>query len=147
MFELTVTIAISASSFFLFCYWFRYTCQLILSAATAQDYSTGVAQAHQLCFQEARQGLSDGTLALDRLKDMLDRDYAVVSRLMNQIDGGSSGMERHMMATLYRLTSVRYQVGHRISTAAARQALEEMARVVAYLANSIGECAATSAAA
>ena len=47
MIELIASITITAGSVLLFCYWFRYTCFLILSAQTVREYATSVAQANQ----------------------------------------------------------------------------------------------------
>ena len=143
MMETLVTAAVTVSSIFLFCYWFRYTCQLILSAATSRDYFTSVAQVHQLGFLEARQQLGQGALDLDRLKSMLDRDYAVLARLMENADG----VEQRMLAVHYSLAGAWYKASRSVSPAAARKALQEMSSVVAYFANSFGEAAAASAAA
>src|ERR1700733_2774435 len=114
MLESAVTVAISVSSLLLFCYWFRYMCRLILSAATSEDYATNFAQAHRLCFQEAQARLSDAAIDFEGLKEMLDRDYAVLARLMIHADNAPGGIERHMLAAHYRLASFWYGAGGRI---------------------------------
>jgi hypothetical protein len=146
MIELSVTIAITVSSILLFCYWFRYMCLLILSAATPRDYATSVAQAHQLGFQKAQAQLG-AALELDGLKDILDHDYAVLARLMNRADDAQGGIERRMLAIHYRLAAVAYRASSRISASAARKALQEMSMVVSYYANFVGEAAASPSAA
>jgi hypothetical protein len=145
MIERLVTVTISVSSILLFCYWFRYVCRLTLSAATSEDYATNVAQAYQLCFPEAQLRLSHGATELDWLKEMLDRDYAVVAPLVNRNQDAQGGTERRMLLVHYRLTSVWYRVTRHISAKAARRALEEMSLVVAFFANSIGEASASAA--
>jgi hypothetical protein len=147
MFELVVTVGISVSSTLLFCYWFHYTCRLILSAATSQDYATNFAHAQHLCFQEVQLQLSHGATDLGGLKEMLDRDYAALTRLMHHAENAPIGIERHMLAIHYRIAAVWYKASGGASVSAARKALEEMSLVVAHFANSMGECAATSAAA
>ena|SRR5580658_3364449 len=147
MFETLITVTMSLSSILLFCYWFRYTCRLILSAATSQDFATGIAQAQRLCFREAQLQLRRGATELDQLRDMLDHDYATLARLMNQAGGMQEGIERRMLAVHYHLTAAWYRFCSTISTSAARLALEEMSLVVAHFANSLGEAAASSAAA
>jgi hypothetical protein len=147
MFEAAVTVTMTVSSVLLFCYWFRYTCRLILSAATSQDFATGVAHAHRLCYQEAQLGLQHPATDLDRLKDMLDHDYATLARLLKQAEGTQDGIERRMLAVHYRLATVWYRSCRTISASAARMALEEMSMVVAHFANSLGEAAASPAAA
>jgi hypothetical protein len=143
MMETLVTVAITVSSIFLFCYWFRYTCQLILSAATSRDYATSVAQAYQLGFLGVQQRLRQDALELDVVKHMLDNDYAVLARLMEN----AAGIEQRMLAIHYSLAATWYKASRSVSPAAARKALEEMSTVVAYFANSLGEATAASAAA
>jgi hypothetical protein len=145
MMESIVTVTITVGSMLLFCYWFRYTCHLILSAATARDYAMNVAQAHHLCYQDARRQLSYGA-ALDPLKEMLDRDYVVLADLMNHAEDAQTKVERRMLATHYRLMAAWYEASNKISPASARKALEEMSNVLAYFANSIGEAAVSPAA-
>jgi len=147
MFELVVTLTMTVSSILLFCYWFRYACRLILSAATSQDYATNVARTHQLCFQEAQLRLSHGAGELGRVKAMLDRDYAVVAGLMSQAGDAHAGIERRMLAIHYHLAAACYRASRGISASAARGALEEMSLVVQHFANSIGEAAVSAAAA
>jgi hypothetical protein len=147
MIETVVTATITVSSILLFCYWFRYTCQLILSAATSRDYATNVARAHQLGFQQAQVQLSQDAPELDRLKSMLDRDYAVLTRLMDQATDAPAGIERHMLAIHYRLESMCYRATASVSASAASKALEQMSMVVAHFANSLGEAAAAPSAA
>jgi hypothetical protein len=147
MLELVITVTMSVSSILLFCYWFGYACRLILSATTSQDYATNVAQAHRLSFQEAQLRLSRGPMELNGLKEMLDRDYAVLARLMNHAEDAHAGVERRMLAIHYSLAAACYRASSGISIAAARRALEEMSMVVAYFANSIGEASASAAAA
>ena len=78
MLELVATGIITASSIFLFGYWFRYTCFLILSAKTTRDYAAEVAMANQLGFLEVQSQLCQNVPQLDRLRDSLDRDYSVL---------------------------------------------------------------------
>jgi hypothetical protein len=147
MFEAIITISMTFGSFLLFCYWFRYTCHLIVSAATTSDFAASVAQAHQLGFREAQLSLSQGGMELDRLKGMLDHDYATLIRLLDQTQGAQDGIERRMLAINYSLAAVWYKTSSGISTSAARMALQEMSMVVAHFAGSLGEASAVGAAA
>jgi hypothetical protein len=145
MAETIITATIMVSSILLLGYWFRFTCHLILSAATSQDYATNVARAHQLCYLEAQRRLTEGEMQLGLLKEMLDRDYDVVARLLGNVGGSQAGIERRMLEIHYSVMGAWYQVSSRISTSAAHAALEEMSNVVAYFANSVGEAAASPA--
>lgn len=148
MTELITTAVITVSSVLLFGYWFRYTCLLILSTKTTQDYASEVAAANQLGFLVVQSQLRTNSTEFDKLRGQLDRDYAVLTRLLSQTatqDG--SGAETRMLAINYRLMSAWYGVSSRFSAAAARRALDEMSMVVAHFANVMGEQAACSAAA
>jgi hypothetical protein len=144
--ESIATIVIMAGSVLLFAYWFRYTCLLMLHTRTARDYAREVATANQLSFANLESQLCEPNADLDGLRQALDRDYALVTRLLNEVADGQSGIEQKMLAFNYRLAGIRYQVAQRFSAQSARQALEEMSLVVAHFANSLGEATATAAA-
>jgi len=148
MIELLATTLITLSSVALFGYWFRYTCLLILSTKTAQDYAGQVAAANQLGFLEVRAQLQTNASNLDRLRDALDRDYAVLSGLLKKAGSlEQSALEKRMLETNYRVMHAWYGVSRHFSAAAAARALDEMSQVVAHFANVMGESAACSAAA
>src|SRR3954462_2652271 len=87
MIELIATITITVSSVLLFGYWFRYTCLLILSTKTVRDYASDVAAANQLAFVEIQSQLRGASPELDRLRQLLDRDYAVLTSLLKHTSG------------------------------------------------------------
>jgi hypothetical protein len=144
MMELIATIIITASSVLLFGYWFRYTCLLVLNTKTVRDYAGEIAAANQLGFLEVQAQLRVGSPELDRLRGLLDRDYAVLASLLKPKD---LGIETRMLEVNYRLMGAWYRVSSRFSASAALRALDEMSMVVAYFANTMGERAAASAAA
>ncbi len=150
MLELVATGIITASSIFLFAYWFRYTCLLILSAKTTRDYAVEVAAANQLGFLEVQSQLCEDVPQLDRLRDSLDRDYGVLVYLLKHASNATSGqetLEKRMLEINYRFMRAWYSVSRRFSPAAAARAIEEMSIVVAHFANSMGERSAATAAA
>ena len=150
MIELAATIIITLSSVLLFGYWFRYTCLLILSAKTTQDYASEVAAANQLGFLQVQSQLREGSAELGRLRHALDRDYAILLRLLETSAHSSeeeSSLERSMLGVNYRLTAAWFQVSNQFSSSVARRALEEMSMVVSHMANVMGERAAVGAAA
>jgi hypothetical protein len=145
MIEFTVTIGIMVASSLLFVYWFRFTCLLILSAKTAQDFAANVASAHHLSFPQIQVRLREATAgSFDGLKDSLDRDYAMVLQLMKQMEAGQSGIEQRMLSVHYFLTGVWYRTSARFSEKYGREALEQMSQVIAHFANSVGEAAAAA---
>jgi Skp family chaperone for outer membrane proteins len=150
MIELVATVVITVSSVLLFGYWFRYTCLLILSAKTTRDFAGEVATANQLGFLQVQSQLRESSADLDRLRDALDRDYAVLMRLLKQAGDSSSegsSIEKRMLEINYRLVGAWYRLSRQFSAAAARRALEEMSLVVEHFANLMGEQAASPSAA
>jgi hypothetical protein len=151
MLELIVTGGMTLGSLLLFGYWFRYTCILILSTKTVRDYAGAMAAAHQLSFVQVQVQLSASAAAnLDRLHQALDRDYAIVMRLLEQAGSsaqGQSSLEQWMLQTNYCLMGTWARVSLRFSRTAACRALDEMSQVVAHFANAMGELAAVPAAA
>ncbi len=151
MVEFLATVVIIASSMLLFGYWFRYTCLLILSARPTRDYASEVALANRLSVLEVQSRLRQMVPSdLDRLRDLLDRDYAVIRYLLKHAvrpANASSLLEMSMLAIDYRLMGAWYGAVRRVSAPIGCRALEEMSQVVAHFANAMGErVAATSAA-
>jgi hypothetical protein len=145
MIELLATVAIMISSVLLFAYWFRYTCLLILSAKTTRDYAMQVAADNGLSFVGVQSTLREaGAADLDRLHNLLDRDYALVGAMMSAVE---TGLETKMLEIDYRLARMWDRVSRNISAQSARQALEEMSMVVAHFANSVGEAEFSASAA
>jgi hypothetical protein len=147
MFELLATSVITLSSVALFGYWFRYVCLMILNTKTAQDYAGQVATANQLGFLGVRAALQSNAADLDRLRDVLDRDYEILSGLLKHAASEQSGLEKRMLETNYKLMHAWYAACSRFSPAAAARALDEMSQIVAHFANVMGESAVAGAAA
>lgn len=150
MIEVIVTGGMLFGSLFLFAYWFRYTCLLILSTKTARDYAVAIAEVHQLGFPEVQSRLRTcATANLERLHQSLDRDYAVIRQLLQDASSaqGQTALEMRMLHMNYNLMSGWARLCQRVSRSAACRALEEMSQVVAHFANAVGEVAAASAAA
>jgi hypothetical protein len=150
MIELIATVVITASSVLLFAYWFRYTCLLILSAKTARDYTSDIANSNRLVFPEVQAQLAQsGSPDLDKLRSALDRDYQVLRNLMKHMPAageGQSALETQMLAINYRLMGTWYGFTRHVSGSTAARALSEMSMVVAHFANVMGEQAASAAA-
>ena len=139
MIELVATVVITLSSVLLFGYWFRYTCLLILSAKTTQDFAAKVATANQLQFLEVQSQLQSQGTNLSLMQDALNRDYVTVCQLLKQAD--SNDMENRMLGVHFRMMNAWFSVSRQ------RGALEQMSQVVAHFANSLGEQAYSGAAA
>jgi hypothetical protein len=152
---LFASIVISAISLVLFIYWFRYTCVLILNAKGAKDYADKIADANQLNFVNARTQLitepSNGSAyaaqQLDRLHKSLDRDYKVVTYLLEHVANYSAGgrtLEQTILVVDFHIMRFCYWLVRPLSGALARRTLLEMASIVSHFANAIGERVAVS---
>lgn len=149
--EIAITVAIVAGSALLFVLWFRYTCLLILSAKTANNYAGDVAAANQLGFLDVQTRLREvSSVDLDPLHRALERDYSLITYLLKNAAHSSSeesSLETRMLEMYYGLMSAWYRAIKPISADAARSALEQMSSVVEHFANVMGERACAGAAA
>ena len=147
MVQTATTAVLMVGSLLLLGYWFRYTCLLILSAKTTRDYAAEVAEANQLSFLEVQARLRAEVPAvnLDNLHAALDRDYARITELLKAGSGQDLPLEDRMMQMNYRVTQMWYRATRRISSSAARNALDEMSMMVSHFANSMGERASSAA--
>jgi hypothetical protein len=142
MVELVATTTMTIGSALLFGYWFRFACLLILSTKTARDHTRAVAVANRLEFLEIQSQLHHPRADLERLRRLLDRDYAVLTSLLKDSSDCSPmecKTEMRMLKINYCLVSLRYELSRRFSMAAAARALKEMSLVVEYFANAMGE--------
>ena len=90
-------------------------------------------------FAFVKQQLSAGD-ALDPLQEALDRDYRVVSYLLNHAAAfGVESFERRLMLIDYSVMRVWYRLTRSAAPQHARRALSEMASILEYLAHSMGE--------
>jgi hypothetical protein len=145
-------------SLVLFVYWFRYTCLLILRDRAGRNYAGEFATANHLIFLRAKAILvDDGDLtagggrsvvrsrsafqALDKLEQSLDRDYKVVTYLLHNADEyyWYQPVVRFLLTLDFHLMRMCYRLLRGISQRAAKHVLLEMAKIVAYLAQSAGE--------
>jgi hypothetical protein len=140
-------VLIVAVSLLLLLYWFRYTCLLLLRTKPVRDYSKQVAAANQLRFVEVRGSLAMGEAVqpLDKLEQMLERDYRLVMYLMRHaanFRAGGSEIERRLLMLDFTIMKMVYRLSMHISPAQARHPLEEMTHIIAHFANAMGERAA-----
>lgn len=145
MFSSVVIIILSAA---MFAYWFRYSCVLILETSWSEDHAQAVAVQNGLQFGSIEEALSrsDSAEAMDRVRDLLDRDLGRVLGLLAKIpavqEAGRS-LECQMLMADYQCMKVWYSLTRSLSARQAQRALREMALVVGYIA---GECGNHSAA-
>ena len=127
-------------SIILFAYWFRYTCLLVLNVNRADEHAIRMAAANRLSFPEVQDRLrSNNVAALDRLYESLDRDFRMLNYLLNHAIGfDTRSVERRLLTLDYRVMQFWFHATRAVSTAQARRSLEEMSRVVTYLATQLG---------
>jgi len=139
-----VIIGISA---LMFCYWFRYTCSLILRTQSSQDYSQNVAAANRLSFLSVRDELSEAPKErLGDLQSMLDQDFEKLRYLIRHSGArdADSIPEEIILRIDYQGLKAFCWMGRHLAPGAARSALEEMSLIVGHFANSFGERTASA---
>jgi hypothetical protein len=135
---------ITAFSMALLLAWFRYSCGLILKAKPARDYAPEVAAANKLALLEVQHDLPNANerRALDLLRQKLERDYRLLSYLLDHspaLHTGNESFEQRMMMLDFKLMKAYYAMASKLSRSNARRALQEMTQVVCYFANTMGE--------
>lgn len=145
------SLIVLAISFVLFVYWFRYTCLLILSAKPARDYSQQVAEANGMAFPDVRRQLGNEPeiAQLHTLQASLERDYRILNYLLRHakdLEVNGVPIEQHMLAVDYQVMKMVDAASRRLGLSGSRRALREMADIVSYLAQVIGERTAVAAA-
>jgi cell division protein YceG involved in septum cleavage len=137
---------IVAFSLLMLVYWFRYTCLLLLNTKPVKDYSKQVAAANQLKVFEVQNRLESNANIehLDELKRLLDRDYQVIMYLMRHgANFKSAGYELNQRMCMLNYQLLKWVYGFsKSSYSPSRQRLLEMANVIVYFANLMGERAA-----
>jgi len=137
-----ISTIIFGSSFALFCYWFRYSCLLILAAETPHSYSEEVARANQLSFREVRSKLrKDDAGNLNNLHRCLERDFAIITYLLDHAATSSPDtfFEDAMLKAHYRIMNAWFQLTRGRLHHDASHALDEMSKVIRHFANALGE--------
>ena len=132
------SVLITAVSIVLLCYWFRYSCLLLLRNRSEQ--AAGIAD-DRFSFGQVREHLESAP-DLDPLRRSLERDYRIVTYLLQHTAGlGSQSLEDRLLQIDYRLMQRWYALTRTAAPRQARQALAEMAEVVACLAQKMGSAA------
>ena len=125
-------------------WWFRYACGLILKAKPARDYLRDVAAANELGVLDVQQDLASTSedRELDIIHGKLERDYHLLSFLIHHtptLKTGGENVEQRVMMVDFEVMKACYGLLSLLSGSRAKWALEEMAQVVCYFANALGE--------
>jgi len=146
-----VSVIMTGVSVCLFIYWLRYTCQLILSAKSARDYTRDVAEANNLLFLQVQEELAKvrERFDLDTLHTKLENDYRLLTYLLvhgPSFHANGDRLEQIMLMLNFRLLKAYYALICPVSVSIGKRALNEMTQVVGYFANRMGERSAYAAA-
>src|SRR5580698_11396604 len=129
------SVLIIAFSLVLFVYWFRYSCLLLLRRSA----ETPVVASDRFNYVAVQQGLKAG-LELDPLRQSLDRDYRVLTYLLEHAAGLElEQVEYRLLVLDYKMMQGWYRLTKSAAPQQARRALGEMADVVNVLVGRIGE--------
>lgn len=140
--QIVISSIIIAASIALFAYWFRYSCLLILSTQTTQDYTEEVAITSRLSVLEIQSRLEAGqSMPLHSALQAMEADFALVNRLLERVPGVEehlSAAEQMLLRLDYRIMSLWARVTEKINPAQARQALLEQCAIISHFANAAG---------
>ena len=119
---MVASILISVVSLVLLCYWFRYSCLLLLRSHA----------------QRPEQVPAEGDL--DPLRRAVERDYRLFTYLCRHAAGlAEQSIEERILILDYKVMRIWYRLTRTLAPTQARNALSEMAAVVAFLGQRIGE--------
>ena len=138
------SILIISISFVLLAYWFRYSCILLLRGHTEPVASS--ATEGRFSFGSARVQLGEQEPELDALHLALQRDHKLITYLLQHAPGLElSSFEDRLLLWDYKAMQLWYRATRVAAPEQARQALTEMASVLAILGGKIGERAGIQA--
>jgi len=125
---MVASILITVVSLVLLSYWFRYSCLLLLRSHA----------------QQPSEAPPPGDL--DPLRQAVERDYRLLTYLCRHAAGlADQSLEDKLLILDFKLMRIWYNVTRTMAPAQARNALSEMAAVVALLGQRIGEQAGLQA--
>jgi hypothetical protein len=129
------SVLIIAFSLVLFAYWFRYSCLLLIRRGA----DLPAAAADRFNYTSVQQGLRAG-LELDPLRRSLDRDYRVLTYLLDHAAGLEvERLEYRLLVLDYKVMQGWYRLTKWASPRQAGRALAEMADVLNVLVGRIGD--------
>jgi hypothetical protein len=137
------SLVILSVSTVLFLYWFRYTCELILSARTAASYAAGVSAVNGLSWSSVSAELHAAPAsAFADMMDSLRQDYRKLDDVLSRSksdDADQVAFERGMLRGYFCWSVAMFTLLRVCSDRSARQMLATMSRVIEHQANLIGE--------
>jgi len=133
---MVASVLILTVSVVLLIYWFRYCCVALLRGYTEQPSPV---PENRFSFPQVRERLRTDS-DLDTLHRWLDRDYRIVTYLLQHAAGlGEQSVEHRLLRLDYMLMSLWYRLTRTAAPEQARKALSERVAVLGCLARKMGE--------
>jgi len=134
------SLTIIAVSLLLFVYWFHSVCALIIRGSQAAECK--LEATIRLSFLEAPQKLTtDSPVLLDEFYQVLLRDHAILTDLLEGLAGPTS-TEKRLLAADFQILQIWYSLTRRLSLDLTRSALSDMSGILKLFAIEIGQQAA-----
>lgn len=132
------SVLIIAISALLLIYWFRYTCLLLLRARAEQTQALALPPDVRLGMAGIREKLK-GEVGLDALETLLNRDYRVLTYLLEHAAGhGLNSIEDRMLVLDFRIMRWWFRLTRVAAPRQALDALSEMSMVLNVLIGKLG---------
>jgi hypothetical protein len=132
------SVLIIAISALLLIYWFRYTCLLLLRARAEQTEALAPSPDVSLGMAGIRDKLK-GEVGLDALETLLNRDYRVLTYLLEHAAGhGLNSIEDRMLVLDFRIMRWWFRLTRVAAPRQALDALSEMSMVLNVLIGKLG---------
>jgi hypothetical protein len=132
------SVLIIAISALLLIYWFRYTCLLLLRARAEQTEALAPIPDVSLGMAGIREKLK-GEVGLDALETLLNRDYRVLTYLLEHAAGhGLNSIEDRMLVLDFRIMRWWFRLTRVAAPRQALDALSEMSMVLNVLIGKLG---------
>jgi hypothetical protein len=134
------SVLIIGFSLVLLMYWFRYSCLLLLREQSSQAAPLRSADS-RFSFGNV-QALLKTSQSLDPLHKSLQRDYVVLTYLLDHATSlGLGSLEDRLLVLDYKVMECRYRLTKGAAPQQAREALSEMASILAVLVQKMGNSA------
>ncbi len=139
---MVTSVVIIILSLAMFVYWFRYSCVLILESSWSEESAHAIVAQNGLSLGSVEESLAkaESAMAMDQVKDRLDRDLEQVLALLAKspiVRETGQSLECRILMLDYQLMKAWYALTRSTAGPRAQKALREMALVVGYIA---GEC-------
>jgi hypothetical protein len=134
------SVLIIGFSLVLLVYWFRYSCLLLLREQSSQAAPIHTADS-RFSFGNV-QALLKTSEPLDPLHESLQRDYVVLTYLLDHATSlGLGSLEDRLLVWDYKVMDCWYRLTKGTAPRQAREALSEMAGILAVLVQKLGNSA------